>query len=254
MTDPRLSNKVALIGGIGPGMGQAIAILFAQHGAAVAMMARRGPNMAEAEKRIAEIGGRALAYRGDTTQAGDVQRAVAATLQAFGRLDIVLCNSGGQFEPSREFDQMDDAYFERAVTNHLRTILNLARHARPAMRAQGGGAILTVGASRSVRQEGNPAYGAGKGGVEGLTLNLAREFYPDNIRVNCLAPGLVRAPLAQGPVSPPGGPLARTGRPEDMAYAALFLASDEAAWITGQVLAVDGGVDAGARELWEFER
>ncbi len=254
MTDPRLSNKVALIGGVGPGMGQAMARLFAQEGAAVAMMARRGSHLAEAEARIVEAGGRALAYRGDTTQAADVQRAVSATVQAFGRLDIVLCNSGGQFEPTREFDQMDDAYFERALANHLRTILNLARHARPVMRSQGGGVILTVGASRSVRQAGNPAYGAGKGGVEGLTLNLAREFYPDNIRVNCIAPGLVRAPLAQGPVSPAGGPLARTGRPEDMAYAALFLASDEAAWITGQVLAIDGGVDANARPLWAFER
>jgi 3-oxoacyl-[acyl-carrier protein] reductase len=254
MTDPRLSNKVALIGGVGPGMGQAMAVLFAQEGAAVALLARREAHLAQTQARIAGAGGRALAWQADTTVEAEVQRAVAQTVEAFGRLDVVVCNSGGQFEPGREFDQMDDAYFERALTNHLRTIVYLARHARPIMRAQGGGVVLTVGASRSVRQEGNPAYGAGKGGVEGLTHNLAREFYPDNIRVNCIAPGLVRAPLAEGAVAPAGGPLARTGRPEDLAYAALYLASDEAAWVTGQVLAVDGGVDAGARPLWQFER
>jgi 3-oxoacyl-[acyl-carrier protein] reductase len=250
----RLSNKVALIGGVGPGMGQAMAVLFAQEGAAVALMARRENHLEETAARITSAGGRALACRGDTTVEADVQRAIGQSAESFGRLDIVVCNSGGQFEPAREFDQVDDAYFERALTNHLRTIWYLARHARPVMRAQGGGVILTVGASASVRQEGNPAYGAGKGGVAGLTLNLAREFYPDNIRVNCVAPGLMRAPLANDVVAPVAGPMARTGSPVDAAYAALYLASDEAAWVTGQVLVVDGGVDAGVRPLWQFER
>ncbi|MBI3763899.1 MAG: SDR family oxidoreductase [Chloroflexi bacterium] len=250
----RLRNKVALIGGVGPGMGQAMAVLFAQEGAAVALMARRDDHLAGTAERIEQSGGRALACRGDTTHEADVQRAVAQTVATFGRLDIVVCNSGGQFEPTREFDQMDDAYFNRAITNHLITLLYLARHSRPIFRSQGGGAILTVAASESVRQEGNPAYGAGKGGVVGLTLNLAREFFPDNIRVNCVAPGLIRAPLANGNVAPVAGSTARTGRPEDVAFAALYLVSDEASWVTGQVLAVDGGVDAGARPLWQFER
>jgi 3-oxoacyl-[acyl-carrier protein] reductase len=250
----RLADKVALIAGVGPGMGQAMAVLFAQEGAAVAMLARREANLVESAARIQGAGGRALPMQGDSTRQADGQRAVAQTVDAFGRLDILVCNSGGQFEPTRDFDAVDEAYFMRAVTNHLMTIVNLARQARPLMRAQGGGAILTVSASRSVAQEGNPAYGAGKGGVAGLTLNLAREFYPDNIRVNCLAPGLVRAPLASGPVAPAPAALARTGRPEDLAYAALYLVSDEAGWVSGQVLAVDGGVDAGARALWQFER
>jgi 3-oxoacyl-[acyl-carrier protein] reductase len=254
MTTPRLANKVALIAGVGPGMGQAMAVLFAQEGAAVAMLARREASLVESAARIQGAGGRALPLQASSTDEAAVQGAVAQTVQAFGRLDIVVCNAGGQFEPAREFDQVDDAYFLRALTNHLMTIVYLARHARPVMRAQGGGVILTVSASRSVAQEGNPAYGAGKGGVAGLTLNLAREFYPDNIRVNCIAPGLVRAPLASGPLAPAPATLARTGRPEDLAYAALYLASDEAAWVTGQVLAVDGGVDAGARPLWQFER
>lgn len=250
----RLNGKCALIGGLGPGMGKAMARLFAQEGARVGVMARRAEHAEDAVAQIRGAGGEAVALRGDTTSEADVNRAVASLAAGFGRLDIVVCNSGGQFEPARDFDGVDDAYWDRAITNHLKTIVYLARHSRPVMRAQGGGSIITIGASTSVRQEGNPAYGAGKGGVLGLTLNLAREFYPDNIRVNCVAPGLVRAPLARGPVRPVGGSMARTGRPEDVAFAALYFASDESAWVTGQVLAVDGGVDAGTRGLWEFER
>ncbi len=105
-----------------------------------------------------------------------------------------------------------------------------------------------------MRQEGNPAYGAAKGGILGLCQNLAREFYSDNIRVNVLASGLVRGRLPQGAVAPAPPTLARTGYPQDIAYAALYFASDESSWVTGQVLSVDGGVDVGTRGLWEFER
>src|SRR5262245_44265154 len=126
----RLANKVALIGGVGPGMGQAMAVLFAQEGAAVAMMARREVNLAATTARIQAAGGRALPFRADTTAEADVQRAVTQTAEAFGRLDIVVCGSGGQFEPAREFDQVDDDYFQRAWINHLMTIVYLARHSR----------------------------------------------------------------------------------------------------------------------------
>ena len=117
-----------------------------------------------------------------------------------------------------------------------------------------GGAIVTIAASFSVRQEANPAYGAAKGGVIGLSQNLARELYADNIRVNCIAAGLFRGRFGEGKVSPAAPTLSRTGHPQDIAYAALYLASDEAGWVTGQTLAVDGGVDAGTRPLWEYER
>jgi 3-oxoacyl-[acyl-carrier protein] reductase len=103
------------------------------------------------------------------------------------------------------------------------------------------------------QQAGNAAYGAAKGGIIGLSQSLAKEFYADDIRVNCIGSGLLRKPLAEGSVKPVTG-LARTGRPEDIAYAALYLASDEAGWVTGQVLNVDGGVDVGTRPLWQYER
>jgi 3-oxoacyl-[acyl-carrier protein] reductase len=103
------------------------------------------------------------------------------------------------------------------------------------------------------QQAGNPAYAAAKSGVIGLSQSLAKELYADDIRVNCIGSGLLRKPLAEGAVKPVTG-LARTGRPEDIAYAALYLASDEAGWVTGQVLNVDGGVDVGTRPLWQYER
>jgi 3-oxoacyl-[acyl-carrier protein] reductase len=103
------------------------------------------------------------------------------------------------------------------------------------------------------QQAGNSSYGAAKGGVIGLSQSLAKEFYADDIRVNCIGSGLLRKPLADGAVGPVTG-LARTGRPEDIAYAALYLASDEAGWVTGQVLNVDGGVYVGTRSLWQYER
>ena len=122
------------------------------------------------------------------------------------------------------------------------------------MDRQGGGSIVTVAASFSVRQEGNPAYGAAKGGVIGLSQNLAREFFESNIRVNCIAAGLFRGRLGDGRIGPAAATLSRTGHPQDIGYAALYLASDEAGWVTGQTLAVDGGVDVGTRPLWQHER
>ena len=126
------------------------------------------------------------------------------------------------------------------------------------MKSQGGGSIVSVAASFNVRQAGNASYGAAKGGVIGLATSLAGEFYKDNIRVNILLPGLFRGSLGKSVIKPADNTLARTGFPEDIAYAALYLASDESAWVTGQTLAVDGGIDGGidvgTRPLWEFER
>ena len=121
------------------------------------------------------------------------------------------------------------------------------------MKSQGGGSIVAIGASQSVRQEGNSAYGAAKAGILGLVKNLSKEFYPSNIRINAINAGLFRGKINKGQIKPSDSILARTGNPVDIAYAALYLASDESSWVTGQILTVDGGVNIGTRELWEFE-
>ena len=181
----------------------------------------------------------------------EVEKAVNTIVERWGGLDILYYGAGGFFTPAKEFANVDEGFWHLAWSNTLDGLYNVAQATRPHLR--GGGAIVTVAASFSVRQEGNPAYGAAKGGVIGFSQSLAKELYGDDIRVNCIGSGLIRAPLAEGDIEPVTG-LARTGRPEDIAYAALYLASNEAGWVTGQVLNIDGGVDVGARPLWEFER
>ena len=249
----RLNNKVALLAGVGAGMGRATALLFAQEGAAVAVTARRRERLEETVSRIQSAGGHAVEMAGDVSVKADADRIVGDVVQRFGRLDILYCGAGGNFEPTRDFSEVDESFWSQTLSNTMGSAFNLAHAVHPVMKEQGGGAIVNIAASFSVSREGNPAYGAAKAGVIGLSISLAKEFYPDNIRVNTIAAGLFRGKLGDGSVTPGSPSLGRTGFPEDIAYAALYLASDEAAWVTGQVLAVDGGVDVGTRPLWEFE-
>ena len=250
----RLQGKVAMLSGVGQGMGRAAATLFAQEGARVVVTARGQERLDETAARIQSLGGDAIALRADVSVKSEAERVIKETVERYGRLDVLYSAAGGGFEPDRSFTDVDEAFWNSTVSNTLNSLYNLAQAVRPVMKEQGGGAIVTVAASFSVRQEGNPAYGAAKGGVIGLSQNLAREFYEDNIRVNCIAAGLFRGRLGDGTVTPAAVTLSRTGHPQDIAYAALYLASDEAGWVTGQTLAVDGGVDAGTRPLWEYER
>lgn len=250
----RLANKVALLSGVGPGMGRATAALFAQEGAKVAIVARRQEHLTETLGRIQAAGGEAIAIPGDVAVRADADKAVRTAMDRWGRIDILYSGGGGFFEPARDFSEIDGAYWGQAIANTLDGAFNLAQGVRPIMKAQGGGSIVLIAASFSVRQEGNPAYAAGKGGIVGLAQSLAKEFHPESIRVNVVASGLIRGRLNDGPVATAGGRLARKGFPQDIAYAALYLASDEAAWVTGQVLTVDGGVDVGGRTLWQLER
>ena len=251
MPEMRLQGKVALLAGAGPGMGRATALLFAQHGARVAVVARDETKGMETAQRISAAGGTALALSADLADGAAAQHTVQQVINAYGRLDILYFGAGGFFTAAKEYAEVDLEFWHLALRNTLDGLYHVTQAARPHLR--GGGAIVTVAASFSVRQEGNPAYGAAKGGLIGLSQSLAKEFYADEIRVNCIGAGLIRAPLADGPVQAVAG-LARTGRPEDIAHAALYLASNEAGWVTGQVLNVDGGVDTGTRPLWQYDR
>ena len=250
----RLENKVALMCGVGLGMGRASALLFAQEGAQVAVTARRDEHIRETADLIQRQGGDAIPLPANVSVKTEADAVVEATVNRYGRLDILYCGAGGFFEPGRAFSDIDQSYWHEAIGNTLDSLYNLTHAARPIMTSQGGGSIVAITASFSVRQEGNPAYGAAKAGIIGLSQNMAREFYSDNIRVNAIGAGLFRGKLAEGPLNPAQCTLSRTGHPEDIAYAALYLVSDEASWVTGQVLNVDGGVDTGSRSLWEFEK
>lgn len=237
----RLDNKVALIVGAGERMSRAAALLFAREGAKMVLAARRSELNEETTRLIRERGGEATAVQGDATVDSDTERFVAAAVSTYGKLDILYNNVGGSFRVGG-FEVADDLWDTLVATN-LRSIFLTSKHAVPVMARHGGGVILNVAASAERRLALSSAYAAAKDGVIGFSRRQAREYRDQNIRVHCLCPGMIRGPFDPDALAPSGGPIVRSGAPLDVAYAALYLSSDEAAWLTGAVLTVDGGAD-----------
>ena len=251
MTHGRLEGKVALIAGAGNGMGRATAYLFAAEGAKVAVCARRQALIEQTARQINENGGTALAIQADVTQESEAQAVVEQTVAAFGQLDILMNNAGmsGFNEATLVETRAED--WDSLVNTNLRSIFCCSKFALPELVKSSGGSVINVAAAFETRQWVNAAYAASKGGAESLTQKMAREWFRHNIRVNCISPGSIRRSPVTWPVKPVQEPLTRGGdpadilhfggRPEDIAYAALFLASDESSWITGLILPIDGG-------------
>jgi len=237
----RLDGKVVLICGAGPNMGRAVSILFAQEGARVVLAGRRRQPLDETAAFVGRHGGTAAVVEGDMTDEADVLRAVAVARERFGRLDALYHNVGGGYSTEHDVTRMSLDFFEAALRNNLRSFHLLVKHSVPLLEESGGGAIITVAGAWKVRQDANSAYAAAKAGLIGSARNLARELYPRNIRVHVLAPSLVWEAFELGPIVPATRKLDRLGHAADVAYAALYLCSDEAAWVTGLVLDVDGG-------------
>lgn len=251
MAEKRLEGKVALIAGAGNGMGRATAYLFAAEGASVAVCARREALIEQTAGQINRHGGSALALQADVTDEAQARRVVEQTVATYGRLDILMNNVGmsGLNEATLPETRAED--WDSLITVNLRSIYCCSKYALPQMVEGGGGVIINVTAAFKTRQWVNAAYAAAKGGAESLTVKMAREWFDHNIRVNCISPGSIRRSPVAWPVQPVKEPLMRGGdpadllhfggRPEDIAYAALFLASDESSWITGLILPLDGG-------------
>ncbi len=235
---------MALIVGSGERMGRAVPILFAQEGAKVVLMARSEERIKDTVTRIKDGGGEAIYVQGDATTIEGAQTAVARAVENYGRLDILYNNAGGGYFRQGEGESilaMGEGFWQQIIDNNLRSAYQCSRAVIPEMTKNNRGVIINVSVDYTVRQRGPVAYGAAKEGLIGFTQNLARECHPQNIRVNCICPGLIRIPLRDGAIEPLRDPLGRQGSPEDIAYAALYLASDEAAWLTGVILPVDGG-------------
>jgi NAD(P)-dependent dehydrogenase (short-subunit alcohol dehydrogenase family) len=238
----RLENKVVLLSGVGPGMGRAMALLFAQEGAQIALVARKATVIESAAQEINErIGRQAIFIQADASEESEIEGAVALTLKSFGRLDVFITLAGGGFRHTNDLPEIEAEFFERLFRNHLMSLFHGTRAVIPYFKQAGSGTIITIGAAYKTLRDGNVAYATVKEGVIGFTRNLARELHPHNIRVNSICPGLIRQPLAAGSIGLPQKALARKGQPEDIAFAALYLASDESRWITGQTLVIDGG-------------
>lgn len=241
----RLSGKVAVVTGGGSGFGAAICRRFASEGARVVVA-----DLLESGQAVAqEIGGVFVAA--DVTKDEDARRMVQTAVDRFGRVDIVV-NNAGLPQPPAPVEQTTEAQFDRLMSVNAKAIFLAAKHAVPAMRHQGGGVILNTVSVAAIRPRPNlTAYNASKGAALVMSKSLAIELAPDRISVNAICPGPGDTPMLAVFV---GGdtdahrapflssiPLGRLCSPEDVANAMVFLASDEASFITGVVLEVDGG-------------
>lgn len=247
-----LSGKVALITGGNSGIGRATAVLFSQEGAKVALIGRDEARGREVVEEIERAGGTAIFIRADVRFAGECRRAVEETRQAFGRLDI-LFNNAGVFYPHSVPDCTEDEW-DMTVDVSLKGTYLMSKFALPGMIAQRSGVIINNASGWGlVGGEEAAAYCAAKGGVVLLTKAMAIDHGRHGIRVNCVCPGDVDTPMLPADAQARGmkwedylagaanRPLGRIGRPEEIARAVVFLASDDSSFMTGAALVVDGG-------------
>ena len=255
----RLDGKVALITGGGSGIGRASAALFAREGAKIVVADRDEASASDTLEQIRDSYGEAVAVSGDVTSNSDAASMVKAAIDEYGKLDVLVNSAGVSSRNALGGADADaEALWDKVVEINLKGTFLVSFHAVPVMKRAGGGSIINlasiiglVGYPADIPGVGggfNP-YAASKGGVVQLTRNLAIDSAKLNIRVNCICPGYTRSNLTRELFSDPAvvtaleerTPMGRLGQPEEIAYAALYLASDEASFVTGIPLAVDGG-------------
>jgi NAD(P)-dependent dehydrogenase (short-subunit alcohol dehydrogenase family) len=245
-----LTGKVAIITGSSRGIGRAIAERMAEQGAKVVISSRKALPCEEVAQAINEkSAGHAIAVPANISSKEDLQRLVDETRKAFGKVDILVCNAASNPFYGSQLDIPDDA-FRKILDNNIIANNWLIQMVAPEMRERKDGAIVIVSSIGGLR--GSTVIGAyciSKAADMQLARNLAQELGPDNIRVNCIAPGLVKTDFARALWDTPEGekrassgtPLRRLGEPDDLAGAAVYLASRAGAWTTGQTIVVDGG-------------
>jgi len=255
----RLNDKVVLFVGAGEHLGRSAPLLLAQEGAKLIIVARRQNVLEETAAMIRGKGGTVTIFSGSATNHQDVEQMFALAVSTYGRLDVLYNNIGGGWvELDKKLHEISENAFQRIVDSNLTAIYNTSRAAvNQFLKQGGGGVIINVAASKNVRRMANPLYAYTKAGIIEFSKNMANDYLEDGIRVNCLLPGLFEyEPIKEPDVNPIKDSLvrhkpinARQGHPNDLAYAGLFLASDEASFITGQALAVDGGDDVKLENL-----
>lgn len=251
----RLAGKSAIVTGAGSGIGRATAKLFAAEGARVAILERNALSAREVEREIRSGGGGARAWEVDLSDAARAEKAVDEVGAHFGGVDILVNNAA--IWKAGNFDALTIDDWHKILDTNLTAYFVCARSVARHMRRQGGGSIVNIASvHRMISEPGAGAYAASKGGVAQLTRNLAIEFAPDKIVVNSISPGFIRTPMSIVDsvdettterfrtfyVGTGRIPLGRAGLPEEVAAAALFLASRECGYLTGADLVVDGGL------------
>jgi 3-oxoacyl-[acyl-carrier protein] reductase len=248
MGSEALAGKVALITGAGQGIGEGIARCFAAAGAKVVIATRTGAKGGSVAAAIGREGGSAVAIQADVGRRDQVERAVAHAVTAFGRLDIVVHNAG--IYPIASIEKLTDADLDHTLSVNLKAAFWLIQEALPHLRRQRGGRFLFTSSvtGPNVAMPGTAHYAASKSGLNGLIRTAALEYARENITVNGVEPGYILTP-AMSALGTPSEiadmakciPLGRLGAPADIGNTMLFLASDAAAYITGQTIVVDGG-------------
>lgn len=246
----RLAGKVALITGGNAGIGEAVATMFARAGATVVITGRRKSELDRVVAGIEAAHGVAFAIAGSVTDQAHIDAAVDQALRRFNRIDILVNNAGiGEF--GKRIHETDDATWARVLDVNLTGVFRMTRAVVPAMLRQGGGAIVNISSIASlVGIPMLPAYAASKGALDALTRAIAIDYAKDGIRCNVVNPGLVATPMAAPLMANPEQldpilnhyPIRRPGQPEEVASMVLYLASDEAAWVTGGTYTIDGGM------------
>ena len=253
----RLKEKVALITGAASGIGRATATLFGREGAKVMCADLNAEGAERVAQQIVGSGGGAASTQADVSQAADVERMVRQTVERWGRLDVLVNNAGIIF--LLPVTQVPEDQWDRLMSVNLKGVYLGCKYAIPQMVGQGKGTIVNTASISGLRGFATfDTYGASKGGVVQLTKALAVEFARMNVRVNCVCPGIIDTGMLDQEVVMQGvdkaefvamagqaHPMGRIGRPEEVAAAILFLASEDASFITGVALPVDGGLWAG---------
>ena len=254
----RFQDKIAIVTGGGSGMGKETAARFVAEGGSVVINGRNAAKAEAVAREIDPTGTRVVVHVGDVSVPATGEALVKTALERFGRLDV-LFNNAGVFAP-KPFLDVTEAEYDRFLDNILKGTFFTAQAAAKVMKAAGrGGAIVQTGSMWGLQAIGatpSSAYSAAKAGVHALVKNLAIELAPDKIRVNAIAPAVIETPVYDTFLTPEQvkavlptfnafHPLGRNGQVADVAEALLFLASDQASFITGVVLPVDGGVMAG---------
>jgi len=248
----RLANKVGIITGSGMGIGRAEAIVFAKEGATVIV---NDLNAAAGEETVALIkreGGNASFFLADVSKASEVEKLVQFAVETFGKLDVLINNAGIDLHGAGDcpVGELSDEVWGKTLNINLTGVFLCCKFAVREMLKQGGGTIINTASVSALYGTASHAYSASKGGVVALTRSIAYSYGLKNIRANVICPGYIETPMLHRVLPDPKVaarllrkvPLGKFGGPEDIAYLALYLASDESAYITGDVFLVDGGL------------